>query len=108
MGAQESSVAKPPHHNQIKQKEQVKLIKDSRLKLNHIEKLREFIQERNGWQVVYSTEKQGKNWTCFLENVVLSEKSLIVIRDMDDYVFGVYVDQELKVDKSMDRAKRDL
>ena len=96
MGAQES---KAPHISTQDQpvKEDIKLINGSRLSLKQIKTLREFIQDKKDWQVVYSTEKQGKNWTFFLEHLLLSEKSLIVIRDLDDYVFGVYVDQAFKV-----------
>jgi hypothetical protein len=95
MGAQESKVHLPAQDKPVK--EEIKLIKDSRLTLKQIKILREYIQDKKDWQVIYSTEKQGKNWTFLLEHLLLSEKSLVVIRDMDDYVFGVYLDQGLKI-----------
>lgn len=98
MGAQESKAQEnnQDHIVKVKQKD-VKLIKDSRLTLKQIKTLREVIKDEKDWQVVYSTEKQGKNWTFFLDHLLLSEKSLVVVKDMDDYVFGVYVDQGLQI-----------
>ena len=72
-------------------------INGSDLKSDQIWILSQIIQEQDKkeWELIYSTGKNGKNWTIFLEKVVLPESCIILIRDSQDFLFGVYIDQGL-------------
>lgn len=72
-------------------------LKGSRLKFDQIWILKQHIQEKQGWEIIYSTDIHGKNWTMFLEKVLLPQSCLIVIKDDDDFVFGVYVHSGLSI-----------